>query len=135
MIHFEITQSPDLNVLTSFRFMKNEIYLGRRAHDLSISDLALKNIHLLLEIPETELLIHPQKDVDHYLINGKRATSIRKLKIGDTVSFGQSILKIIAFERTSFPTKKELLDKKLADLIEKGSPRLSVIESITKQMK
>lgn len=90
MIHFEITQSPDLNVLTSFRFMKNEIYLGRRAHDLSISDLALKNIHLLLEIPETELLIHPQKDVDHYLINGKRATSIRKLKIGDTVSFAKA---------------------------------------------
>lgn len=135
MIHFEITQSPDLNVLTSFKFMKNEIYLGRRAHDLSIADLALKNIHLLLEIPESELLVHPQKDVDHYLINGKRATSIRKLKVGDSVSFGQSSLKIIAFENTSFPNKKEILDRKLADLVEKGSPRLNVIESITKQMK
>lgn len=135
MIHFEIIESPDLNVLTSFKFFRNEIYIGRRAEDLSISDLSLKDLHILLEVPEDELLIHPQKDVTHYLINGKRSTSIRKLKVGDSVTFGTTTLKIIAYEHTYYPSKKEILDTKLEELVKKASPRLAVIEAITKQMK
>jgi hypothetical protein len=135
MIHFEILESPDLNVLTSFKFFKNEIYIGRRAEDLSVSDASLKDLHILLEVPEAELLIHPQKDVTHYLLNGKRSTSIRKLKVGDSVTFGACTLKIIAYEHTSFPSKKEILDSKLEELVKKASPRLAVIEAITKQMK
>ena len=135
MIHFEITKSPDLNVISTFKYFKNEIYLGKNALDLNIVDSSLKKEHLLLEIPENDLLIHPQKDVEFYLLNGKRATSIRKLKVGDEIIIGNTHLKILGYEKTVNPSKKEILDKKLTKLIESNSQRISVIEKITKLMK
>jgi hypothetical protein len=129
MIHIEIS-----NVGT-FKFLKNEIYLGRKALDLSLEDLGMKDNHLLLEVPEADLLVHPQKDVDHFLLNGKRSTSIRKLKVGDTVLAGNTQIKILGFERTEYPSKKEVLDRKLGELIDANSNRLPVIEKLSKMMK
>ncbi|HXH73364.1 MAG TPA: FHA domain-containing protein [Bacteriovoracaceae bacterium] len=135
MIHFEIIQSPDLNVKTSFQYHKNEVYIGSESADLSIADPGLLSSHLMIEIPEKELLVHPQKEVSFYLINGKRTTSIRKIKAGDTITIGNTVIKIIAFALTERPSKKEILNQKLATLIEKGSHRLPVIERVTKLMK
>lgn len=135
MIHFEIIQTPDINVKASFQYFKNEVYLGSNALDLVIHDPGIKSTHLMIEIPEKELLVHPQKGVEYYLINGKRATSIRKIKINDTISFGNTVLKIIAFSRTNYPSKKEILDQKLNQLIEEGSTRLPAIEMITRMIK
>lgn len=135
MIHFEIIQSPDLNVKTTFQYFKNEIYLGSNALDLTIVDPGIKASHLLIEVPERDLLIHPQKDVEYYLLNGKRSTAIRKIKAGDTITFGNTTLKIIAFEHTIRASKKEILNEKLAQLIEQGSGRLPVIEKITRMTK
>lgn len=135
MIHIEITQSPDSNVIATFQFHKNEIYLGREGSDLSIDDMGLKDSHLLIEIPEDALLVHPQRDIAFYHLNGKRSTSIRKLKAGDTLGIGGTIIKIIGFERTLEVSKKDLLSQKLSHLMEINSPRIPVIEKITKMMK
>lgn len=135
MIHFEIIQSPDLNVKTSFQYFKNEVYIGSKALDLAIADPGIRDCHLLIEVPEKDLLVHPQKDVEFYLINGKRATTIRKIKTGDTVTFGNTTLKIIAFEHTFRASKKDILNEKLAQLIEQQSRRISVIEMITRMTK
>jgi hypothetical protein len=135
MIQFEVLSSPDANVVASFKFVKNEVYLGSKALDLSIDDPALLKNHLLIEIPENELIAHPQKGVEHYLINGKRATAIKKIKINDHIQIGQTILKVIAFSPTSFKSKKEILNEKLNKLIEVGSSRLEVIEILTKLTK
>jgi hypothetical protein len=135
MIHFEITKSPDLNVKTSFKFHKNEIYMGRKSGDLHIQDHLLNASHLLLEIPETDLLIHPQPDVTFFLLNGKRCTTIRKLRVGDKITFGETTLVILDFKPTQYPSKKDILNNKLSKLIEEGSPRLPVIETISKMMK
>lgn len=135
MIHFEILQSPDLNVRTSFQYHKNEIYLGSESPDLSIADPGLLKSHLLIEIPEKDLLVHPQKEVTSYLLNGKRTTSIRKVKSGDIVTIGNTVIKIISFALTDKPSKKDILNKKLAELLEQDSLRLPVIEKVTKMMK
>ena len=135
MINFKITQSADPNVLSPFKFFQNQIYLGRTSGDLWINDLDLLPIHLMLEIHEKDLLVHPQKGVEFYLLNGKRATAIRKIKVHDEVTFGKTKIKILGYEQTVQETKKEVLDKKLNQLLEENSKRLTVIEHLSKLMK
>lgn len=135
MIHFEITDGPDLNTLSVFKFFQNQIYLGKSSGDLWIKDSHLLASHVMLEVVENELLIHPQKGVEFYLINGKRSTNVRKLKVQDTVSIGQTTFKIYGFEETLKESKKSVLDRKLNQLIEENSKRLIVIENLTKEMK
>lgn len=135
MIHLEITDSPDNNVVSMFRYYQNQIYLGRTTGDLWIQDNEILPSHLMLEVIATDLLIHPQKGVEFYLLNGKRATNIRKLKINDVITIGRTNLKVVGFSETVRESKKDLLNKKLNQLIEENSSRLTVIESLTKLMK
>jgi hypothetical protein len=135
MINFEIIESPDANVKTSYKYFKNDLYLGRELGDLLIQDPNLLPSQLMIEILEEELLVHPQKGVESYLLNGKRATSIRKVKVGDTIGFGKTVLKILDFSLTPDRTKKTFLNNKLSSMIEKESPRLTVIEKISQMMK
>lgn len=135
MIHFEVSESPDQNVISSFKYFQNQIYVGRTMGDLWINDNSLLTSHLMLEVIGKELLIHPQKGVEFFLINGKRSTNIRKLKPNDKVSIGNTTFKVIAFEETERSSKKELLNNKLNKLIEENSSRLNVVEKLTKLMK
>ena len=89
----------------------------------------------MLEVIGKELLIHPQKGVEFYLINGKRASNIRKLKVNDLISLGNTIIRITAFEETEIPVKKDILDQKLSQLVTEDSIRLPVIEHLTQLMK
>lgn len=135
MIEFEIVEGPDTDVRSTFKYHRNQVYLGYSSGDLFIKDKALKPSHLMIEAIGPDLLVHPQKDVEHYLINGKRATTIRKIKIGDKLSIGQTVLKILSFEETVHRTKKEVLDEKLTKLLDENSSKLPVIEAISKLMK
>lgn len=135
MIHFEILESPDQNVLSTFKYFQNQIYLGRSSGDLWVSDNSLLVSHAMLEVIGKELLVHPQKGVEFFLINGKRASNIRKLKANDKLSFGSTTIRIIGFEETIRISKKEVLNNKLNKLIEENSARLNVVEKLTKLMK
>jgi hypothetical protein len=135
MIQFEVIKSPDSNVIASFKFHRNDVYLGSSAGDLVIRDPALSKSHLMLEVVEGEFLVHPQKDVPFYLINGKRATSIRKIKAQDTLTIGGTQLKILAFSWTQAISKKAILNEKLNELMSSDSLRLPVIEKLSKMMK
>jgi hypothetical protein len=134
MIHFQITQSPDLNVVTTFKYFLNQIYLGRTG-DLAIQDPELQPLHVMIEVIGQDLLIHPQSQVEYFQINGKRATAIRKLKNGDNIAIGSSVIKILDFAETQSPTKKQILNNKLQRLMQQQSPRLGVIEALTQMMK
>ena len=135
MIEFQVIESPDENILSTFKYFQNQIYLGRSNGDLWIQDPALLASHVMLEIIDKDLLIHPQRDVEFYLINGKRASAIRKLKIDNVITIGKTSLKILAFAETQWESKKDLLNQKLNQLIEVNSERLNVVESLTKLMK
>jgi hypothetical protein len=135
MIHFQVTESLDQNVLSAFKYFQNQIYIGRSSGDLWIMDHSLLPSHLMLEVIGEDLLIHPQKGVEFYLINGKRASNIRKLKINDKVFFGNTMIKILEFEATVRKSKKDILNNKLNKLIEENSGRLNAVEKLTKLMK
>jgi len=135
MINLEIIESPDNNILSAFTYFQNLIYLGRTSGDLWINDNDLLSSHVMLEVIGTDLLIHPQKDVEYYLLNGKRASTIRKIKVNDKITIGKTVFKILGFSETLRESKKTKLDKKLNELVETNSSRLAVVESLTKLMK
>lgn len=135
MIHLEFTISPDNNVLSAFKYFQNQIYIGRTNGDLWVQDNSLLPSHLMLEVIGNDLLIHPQKGVEFFLINGKRASVIRKLKINDLVTVGNTTFKILGFAETVRESKKDILNNKLNKLVEENSSRLPVIENLTKLMK
>ena len=135
MIHLEIISSPDSNILAQFQFFQNEVYLGRNSGNLHIHDPALLGSHVMVEVVEKDLIIHPQKGIDFYLIDGKRSSSIRKIKTGQIITIGTTTFKVLNFEETQNQTKKQILDEKLNQLIEGNSPRLAVIEKLANLMK
>jgi hypothetical protein len=115
--------------------MSNSFTIGKKTGDLIIADSELKESHLMIEVIGKDLLLHPQRGVEFFLINGKRATSIRKLKIGEEVTFGQTVLKVLGFEETTVLSKKLILGDKLAALVESDSSRLPVIDKLSKLSK
>lgn len=135
MINLEIKESPDSNVISSFKYFQNQIYLGRTSGDLWIDDKSLYATHVMLEVIGKELIIHPQKGVEFFLINGKRASAIRKLKPNDQVTIGNTVINVLGFEETVKQSKKNILNAKLNTLIDEESSRLPVIERLTKLMK
>ncbi|MFL5784370.1 MAG: FHA domain-containing protein [Bacteriovoracaceae bacterium] len=135
MIKFQITESPDQEVLSTFEYFHNLIYIGRTTGNLTIQDPQILRSHLLIEVIGGDVIVHPQKDVEHYLLNGKRATTPRKIKNGDVISFGKTTLKVLAFEETPPSSKKNILNEKLNALIEAGSQKLPVIEALSKLSK
>jgi hypothetical protein len=135
MIKFEITESPDHEVLSTFEYFHNLIYLGRTSGNITIQDPELLRSHLLIEVVGTDLIVHPQKEVEFYLINGKRATTPRKIKAGDQLTIGKTIIKVISFEETPPFSKKNIMNSKLDALIQAGSHKLPIIESLSKLAK
>lgn len=135
MICIEVTKSPDSNVLGSFKYFQNQIYLGNKAENLCIGDDSLLATHIMLEVVEKELLIHPMKNINFYHINGKRASVVKKIRISDSITIGETTFKILDFAESIKESKKKILNAKLDELIEKNSTRLLSIESLTKLMK
>jgi hypothetical protein len=135
MIHLEIISSPDKNILTDFQFWQNEVYLGRTSGTLHIKDDDIRESHAMIEVVAGDLIIHPQKGVESYLIDGKRSSSIRKISIGQIITIGKTTLKVLKFEETQLKSKKKILDEKLSKLLETNSIRLLVIEKLAQLMK
>lgn len=135
MILLEILSSPDKTILTKFEFHQNQIYIGRNCPTLNIADPGLLDSHALIEVIENELIFHPQAGVSSYLIDGKRASNVRKIKAFQTISIANTNLRVLQFKETEFPSKKSILDEKLAKLLEEKSPRIQVVEQLGRMMK
>ena len=135
MIKFEVKDSPDRNVISSYEYFQNQIYLGKTNGSLQINDKDLHALHIMLEVIGTELIIHAQKNVEFFLINGKRSSAVKKIKKNDQITIGATTLIILDFTETIHESKKGILEKKLNQLIEENSPLLAVIERLTKRIK
>ncbi len=124
-----------MEVLSTFEYFHNLIYIGRTSGNLTIQDPALLKSHLMLEVVDQDVIVHPQKEVEFYLINGKRSTTPRKLRAGEIVTIGSTKVKLISFEETPAFSKKNILNQKLNELIENGSQKLPLIEALSKLSK
>lgn len=134
MIHFEVLESPNKNAISIFKYFKNQVYIGKDSGDLWLRDPTIPFQAIILEVLNSSLIIHPQKNLEYYLLNGKRASNVRKILKEDTITIGKTKIKIIDFNESKTESKKEILDEKLKSLLEEGSNRIPLIEEITKRM-
>jgi hypothetical protein len=135
MIQIEIIQGPDQNTISPVKYFQNQIFIGRSSGDLQIDDPELNKLHLMLEVIGQDLILHPQKGVEFYLLNGKRSSVVRKIKTTDSITVGKTTFKVVSFEETIREKKKDILNRKLNQLIEDNSLRMPVIENLSKLMK
>jgi len=133
MIQFKILDSNDFTAIGFYEFHFNMIYLGRKAEHLSINDPDLRENHLIIESIEDYLVVHPQKEVENFLLNQKRASGLKKIKIHDVIQIGSTKIEILDFKFEEVPTKKKILDEKFKHLMTQDSPLLPIIEDLSKQ--
>ncbi len=134
MIKIECLQTPDINALGIYEYGQNMIYLGRKDTDFTPQDFSLPENAMMIEVIEDQFYIHPQKSLEYFLINKKRCTGVKKIKRGDEITLGETIIKLIDFRFDQFETKKQILDSKLKTIIENNSSKLEAIRKLTEVM-
>jgi hypothetical protein len=136
MIEIHLTKSNDLEAVGVKKLWKNQIYIGHDVGDIIIDDPQVINQHLFIEILETEnvLLCHPHPRIDHFLVNGKRCESPRKILIGDSFAIGENEFEVIAFKPEQKVDFNQQLKQNLDQLIAEKSELLEVIKKMKIKM-
>lgn len=134
MIKLECLQATDSNAVGFYEFGQNIIYLGRKNTDIILQDYSWPENAMFFEVVDDHFYVHPQKDLEFYLVNGKRCTGVKKVKKNEIITIGSAKFKIIDFHKSHFLTKKEILDEKLNTIIESHSPKIDIIRKLTEVM-
>jgi hypothetical protein len=134
MIEVQITNCPDPDFQGTWKFYKNQIYLGFPEGDIS-PEGELPSFGFMIEVLPDFLQAHPNPNVEFWLLNGKRASKPRKIKIGDTLQVGNIIFKVTEAKFQEFQTKKQILDKNLKALIAEDAPILGLIQLLNAKTK
>lgn len=134
MLEIHITSCSDPEYEGVWRFEKNQIYFGHPEGDVSPQGMLPSNAFMLEVLPEF-LQAHPGPILEYWLLNGKRATKPRKLKVGDQVQVGEIVFKITAGTYQEVQTKKQILDARLKELVAQQAPSLSLIQLLNAKSK
>ncbi|MBF0297723.1 MAG: hypothetical protein HQK51_03330 [Oligoflexia bacterium] len=113
MIEINIISSPDEEAIGKYKYNKNFIKIGKSSGDILITDPEIINSHLLLEISEEGLMAKKNPKIANYLVNDKKTTGHKKIKFGDTIALGKTIIQILFFEFTKATSKKEIIKQNL----------------------
>ena len=133
MIQVNVTHSPDSNKIGTVVFNKNLIYIGNdHSCDLNLIDQEVLSNHLIIEIIETKMYAHPHRDVEYFLVNGKRSSGHKTLFIGNKVKIGKTEFIIENYLETPIVKYKDYLNQVTDDLITNNSPLLKIIKEVQK---
>lgn len=131
MIHIEIIKSKNNDQIGDYQFQKNLIYIGSNiSSDLYFDDPSIMANHLFIEIVDHKLIIHPNKKLNFFLLDGKRTTSMRFLKINQIVNINDCEFKIKNFRYSHYQSLRDLLNSKTDELITQKSPKIELISKI-----
>jgi hypothetical protein len=134
MIEINITNCPDPEFKGLWKFNKNQIYFGYPQGDISPEGLP-SSFAFMLEVFPDFIQVQPHPKLEFWLLNGKRATKARKVKCNDTLQVGEVEFKVIETKFEEVLTKKQLLDKKLKNLVANESPVLNIIQLLNPKTK
>lgn len=124
MIEIKVTKSNNTDFLGNYKFNKNLIYVGsNHDSDLYFPNTKLIRNHIFIEVIENKLLTHINQSCDYILVNKKRTTKFKVLKVGDILELEDIQLCITKFETTNYQTKKDALNN-TAKNISKIKPEL-----------
>lgn len=130
MIHLQITHSIDKDLIGDFQFAKNLIYIGKTEGDLRIENDLIMNQHLFIEIYDSKVIVQPNKNLEYFLVNGKRTTGPKYLKINSEIDLGVIKFKLINFMLSKIITPREKMNEITDELIQKSHPIIEVIQII-----
>jgi hypothetical protein len=134
MIEIEVIKARDLDFLGKWKFHKNSIYLGFPQADICYSPIAL-SYAFMIEILPKGLQVIPHPKLEFWLLNTKRSTQQRTVKLGDRIMVSDLEFKIIDAKFEESVTKKSVLDLKLKELVKNESDTLTLISLINKKVK
>lgn len=135
MLSIEVTSCPDPEYQGVWKFHQNQIYLGYPEGDLAPAVEALISYAFMLEVLPEMIQGTPHPDLTHWLLNGKRATRPRRLRLGDVVEVQGVEFKIVAATVSQFVPRKQLLEEKLQQLVESNSPIIPAIKALREKSK
>lgn len=130
MIKIEVIHSHDTDLIGEFTFLKNLIYIGNTIGDLRVNTPKIYNQHLFIEIVDNKLIAHPNKEVDFYLVDGKRTTNIKILKRGSTIDLDVIKFRIVDFQDGLYLSTKETINQQTDILINLKHPILEQIQKL-----
>lgn len=134
MIEVHVTDAADPEYLGTWTFRKNQIYLGHPAGDIAPQGLLFSYAFMIEVLPEF-IQVQPHPELEFWLLNGKRATKARKVKLGDRIQVGELALTVTSAAHQELPTKKQLLDRRLKDLVSGQAPVLELIQALNPKTK
>lgn len=134
MIEIEVTKSSDIDFLGRWKFHKNGIYLGFPQADICYAPIAL-SYAFMIEILPQGLQVIPHPKLEFWLLNGKRSTQQRSVKLGDMIKVADLEFKITEAKFEETISKKSVLDQKLKELVRNESNALNLISLINKKVK
>ncbi len=98
MILLEITNSPDQEILGEYKTFKNDILIGQHLHvDFPIADPQLEDVHAIIRLNPKTLFIKTLPNKTFFILNGKKFSGEKKLSTGDTITIGQTSIRIANF--------------------------------------
>ena len=92
--------------------------------DLFIPADGILNNHIFLEVVDSKLLAHLGRETEFILINGKRTTSFKTLKIGDLISLNSLSFKIQNFSLSASGSISDFLKERVAQ-VKENEPELT----------
>ncbi len=135
MINLEFVSSPDQEIIGPRSYHKNMIYLGHKSGDILIQDPDIFDNHLIIEVNEHGIFLHPHPHIDHFHLNGKRTYGVIALKLGDQITIGKTCFILRQAEKSEIFYRKELLNKGLERVIQDKDPISEVLSFLEERIK
>ena len=135
MLVVEIIACPDPEFLGEWRFHKNQIHLGFPEGDISPDVEGLPSFAFMIETLDGQAQGTPHPDLTHWLLNGKRATRPRRLRVGDMINVAGVKIRLKEASPEVYTSRKSILDARLQQLLSEEAPLLSLIKVLKEKTK
>lgn len=135
MLAIEVISCPDPEYQGLWRFHKNQVYLGFPEGDIRPELNGLCSFAFMLEVLPDMVQAIPHPELPFWLLNGKRATKSRKLRLGDEINVSGVKMVLREAKHVSVEGKKAILDRRLQELVASQSPLLPLIKILSDRAK
>lgn len=135
MIAIEIIDCPDSDYLGPWRFHANTLELGGSAGDVRLLGCGLPASALSIRLENNEVIAEPSAQLEFWHLNGKRATLPRRLRPTDEFVVGNVRMRLLETKWELEETKKQLLDRRLAERKNSNDPLMGLIKALSVKAK
>ena len=134
MIEIELTNTESSDQNGRIKFGKNSISIGNHPYcDLYLPHPDLIRDHVIFNIENNKIHLHPNKLINFVIVDGKRTTSAIIFKIGSVLVLGPFNIKLLTFEISEFIPMNKKINEITDKLIQEKSPFLDILKSFNEE--